>query len=119
MASGHEIRDVAPHWVFIAAGGLLSVMVTLSACLYGYQRLFDRRQSGASLSDVEQTKLLPPPPRLEADPEGDARTINAEADAKLNSYGWIDKDKGIAHIPIDQAMKMLIQRGWPQQGRQP
>ena len=26
---------------------------------------------------------------------------------RLNSFGWVDKDKGVAHIPIDQAMEQV------------
>jgi hypothetical protein len=26
---------------------------------------------------------------------------------RLDSFGWVDKDKGVAHIPIDQAMERV------------
>jgi hypothetical protein len=29
---------------------------------------------------------------------------------KLSSYGWVDRQKGIIHIPIEQAMKDVIQQ---------
>jgi len=32
----------------------------------------------------------------------------AEHKKRLESYGWIDKAKGIAHIPIDQAMAKVV-----------
>ena len=28
----------------------------------------------------------------------------------LNSYGWVDKKKGLIHIPIDEAMKDVIRQ---------
>ena len=31
----------------------------------------------------------------------------AEHAARLNGYGWIDRSKGIAHVPIDQAMEAV------------
>ena len=31
----------------------------------------------------------------------------------LNSYGWVDKNAGIVRIPIDEAMKLTLQRGLP------
>lgn len=34
--------------------------------------------------------------------------LDAEALAKLNSEGWVDKAKGIAHVPIAQAMTMVV-----------
>jgi hypothetical protein len=32
----------------------------------------------------------------------------AEHKKRLESYGWIDKAKGVAHIPIDQAMAKVV-----------
>jgi hypothetical protein len=32
-----------------------------------------------------------------------------EADTKaLSSYGWVDKNKGVAHLPIDRAMQLTL-----------
>lgn len=33
---------------------------------------------------------------------------HAKQAAALTSYGWVDRSKGIIHIPIDQAMKDVI-----------
>jgi hypothetical protein len=35
--------------------------------------------------------------------------VRAEQQKKIDSYRWIDRDKQIAAIPIDQAMRLLIQ----------
>jgi hypothetical protein len=29
---------------------------------------------------------------------------------RLDSYGWVDRQAGLAHIPIDEAMKMYLQQ---------
>jgi hypothetical protein len=31
----------------------------------------------------------------------------AEHAARLNGYGWVDRSKGIAHVPIEQAMEAV------------
>jgi hypothetical protein len=31
----------------------------------------------------------------------------------LNSYGWIDQQRGIIRIPIEQAKKLIEQKGLP------
>jgi hypothetical protein len=119
MTRGHEVSDVAPGWIAATGLGLALALMLLGAGIYGYRHLFDRNHVLPSLSDIERTQLVPPEPRLEADPEGDARTINSKADKNINSYGWIDQKDGIAHVPIDQAMQMLVQRGWPSAEKQP
>ena len=37
----------------------------------------------------------------------------AREDASLKSYGWVDRKAGIAQIPIDEAMKLLADKGLP------
>jgi hypothetical protein len=32
---------------------------------------------------------------------------------RLGSFGWVDKQKGVAHIPIDQAMEMVEKGAHP------
>lgn len=36
------------------------------------------------------------------------RTLREEADKTLTTYGWIDKNKGVARIPIAHAMELTI-----------
>ena len=36
------------------------------------------------------------------------KTAHEEWDAKLNQYGWVDKEKGVAHIPIHRAMELAM-----------
>lgn len=36
-----------------------------------------------------------------------------EAIARLNSYGWVDKEAGSAHIPIDRAIALVANSGLP------
>ena len=56
---------------------------------------------------------LPPAPRLEVTPVLDLRAMRAAEDKILNSYGWIDPEKGMVRIPIDRAIDLLAQRGLP------
>jgi hypothetical protein len=34
--------------------------------------------------------------------------LREEQDKLANSYGWTDKEKGIAHIPVTKAMELLL-----------
>ena len=65
----------------------------------------------------------PPPPRLQQFPRNEITDFRLKEDEKLNSYGWANKDAGTVHIPIDDAMKLVLQRGTlqarPQDATQP
>ena len=37
----------------------------------------------------------------------------AEHNARLNGYGWVDRDKGVAHVPIEQAMDAVANGALP------
>jgi hypothetical protein len=68
----------------------------------------------SALPDVDRTlRIAPPGPRLETNPEAELQRFRAEEEKWLNTYGWIDKRKGIVRIPIDEAMKKLARTGAP------
>lgn len=57
-------------------------------------------------ADVSRALTVEPPqPRLQTDPSEDLAQFQAEEEKRLNGYYWIDKKKGIVHIPIKRAMK--------------
>ncbi|MGB6200640.1 MAG: hypothetical protein WA871_12655 [Candidatus Acidiferrales bacterium] len=63
---------------------------------------------------------LPPAPRMQGIP-GDTvpppeqqREFQNAAAAKLDSYGWVDSQHTVAHIPIADAMQDLVKNGLPQ-----
>ncbi len=38
-----------------------------------------------------------------------ARTLQAQKRAHLGSYGWVDRQKGLVHVPLDQAVERVLQ----------
>jgi hypothetical protein len=55
--------------------------------------------------------VLPPSPRLQTDPQQDLRNMRKEDFDANESYGWVDKNSGVAQIPVSEAMKIIAQRG--------
>ena len=60
-----------------------------------------------------QENRLPPEPRLQTNPRQDMKDLREEEDARLRSYGWVDRNAGVVRIPLDEAMKLTLQRGLP------
>lgn len=54
-----------------------------------------------------------PEPRLEDNERTELNDFRYQEEEKLNSYGWVDQNAGVVHIPIDEAMKLVAQRGLP------
>jgi hypothetical protein len=60
-----------------------------------------------------------PAPQLQSDPAADLNKYREAVEQQLNSAGWIDQKAGIAHIPIEQAIDLVAQRGLPVRPPQP
>lgn len=52
-------------------------------------------------------------PRLETNERVEINEFRLKEEQRLNSYGWVDEPSGTVRIPIDQAMKLIAQRGLP------
>src|SRR5690348_8975891 len=49
-------------------------------------------------------------PRLQSAPQLDIAAYRAQKRAELDSYRWIDRERGIVAIPIARAMELLAER---------
>ena len=41
------------------------------------------------------------------------REFKAEANERLSTYGWMDRQTNTVHIPIDRAIDLTVERGLP------
>ena len=110
---GYEVRDVPARRllkIVVPLGILLVVLHVLLLLLGG---LLDRLTERPPAPALEQVELVPPPPRLQPQPELELREVLNREQERLQSYGWVDQDAGIARVPIERAMAILAERGWP------
>ncbi len=56
---------------------------------------------------------LPPEPRLQTQPREELQRMRADEDRVLDSYGWVDAQRGVVRIPIEQAMALTVEQGLP------
>ncbi len=107
-----DVKTVSGFGIGLGIGIIFVVFA-----MWGLFEWFYAREDHASpvvapviLTDKQQ---LPPEPRLQAQPRLDLKALHEGEDAVLTSYAWIDPDHGIARIPIDQAMKIVVAKGLP------
>ncbi|MFZ3238112.1 MAG: hypothetical protein WA417_08270 [Stellaceae bacterium] len=66
----------------------------------------------SAVSDVSRKLAVQPPaPELQVAPAQDLARFRAQEEKRLDTYYWVDKSKGIVHIPIEEAMKKLAKEG--------
>jgi len=54
---------------------------------------------------------LPPEPRLQQFPRTEYYMHYLREQQRLHNYGWVNKDAGVVHIPIEEAMRLTVERG--------
>jgi hypothetical protein len=110
---GFEGEDVSARRAALWGYGLFGVAMLVSAIVYGLWLLLQQLEVRPPASPVEQAPVVPPEPRLQTSPEDDLAKLRAAEQQRLDGVGWVDRDKGIVHIPVERAMRLLAERGWP------
>ena len=109
-----ERRDVNTRTILIFVGVLFLVLVVTFASMRGLFGYFSETQKlGPGVSPFDNSRVLPPSPRLQVDPTVDLNQVRESQNEMLNSYGWADQATGKVRVPIDRAMDMLIERKLP------
>jgi len=108
---GHETADVN-IWAVGKLGIALVVITILSiGLLVGVFQFFNNRDDRGAQT-VDPVKMFPAPQALTNEPQGLADYRKAE-EKLLTGYGWVDQQKGVVRIPVDQAIDLLAKRGLP------
>jgi hypothetical protein len=100
--SAYERSDWTLAAIGIAAFATIALLIIAPLVL---------RASYGSADSDRRLLVVPPAPELQIDSASDLARYRAGEEARLQSYGWVDRDKGIVHIPIEQAMRDLAKRG--------
>jgi hypothetical protein len=108
-----ESRDVSPRSVALALLVLFAGIGVSIAVGVGLLLFLRQEHKTPFLTSLETSHQTPPAPRLEGFLPSDRPRIEATARQALQGYGWIEGNAGAAHIPIERAMQILSQQGWP------
>jgi hypothetical protein len=118
-----EARDIQIPWIlkFLAAMGVFLVAsYYLCWVIYGVSVGRARRADAAATGQREAYPAvkLPEPflqgvPGHETDPQQDLRNLRAREHEDLTRTRWVDEKAGIAEIPVEEAMKIIAEKGLP------
>lgn len=95
---GHDADVRVVSWMAVA----LLAMVFVAGLIV----LFMMNLMGAP-HYTSRPRLPVPVPHLQDQPDRDIAALRHEKQAMLDGYGWIDRRRGIVHIPIGLAMNKL------------
>lgn len=112
-ARGYETRDAQIRWIVIV-GGLLALL-----CVVGFiasslvmDFFVERADRGHDRPSPLFVREVPEDAPLLTDEPAFAKRYITSQKKHLESYGWVDRERGIVHIPIERAMAIeLEERG--------
>lgn len=113
---GHEtdtgdVRAIGITALALAIG--IAIVLILVAGIFQYLRYHPAVVLPANpLAETDQQQF-PPAPRIEEHPANDLDALHRREEHILSTYGWTDKKAGIVRIPIDRAMELQLERGFP------
>lgn len=110
-----EKTDVEPRAI-VRFGIVLAVVTSVVAVLLVYllryfAALEARNDPPPAPLAHDEAGRLPPEPRLQTQPFVDIDKLREAENEVLRGYGWVDEKAGIVRIPIDEAMRIVAQRG--------
>jgi len=113
----HEETDVDLRAILAFGAGLVAVAIAVHILIWLLFRFFDAQAARRDVVEyplaAEQADRLPPEPRLQTNPRQDLQDLRTQETDTLTTYGWVDRNNGVVRIPIDDAMKLVVQRGLP------
>jgi hypothetical protein len=117
----HEESDVNIRAIFAFGIGLTVATIFISFIVWVLFQYFEARESRKVTPRfplaAQQENRLPPEPRLQTNPRADLADLRVQEEKVLETYGWVDKNASVVRIPIEQAMKLTLQRGLPTRQR--
>jgi len=106
---GYEVRDSAAGPIYRFAAGLV---VLIAGALFVTAVAFSLLTEREAARDTEPPPVVPaeeepPAPLLQAAPVSDLAKLRERERQTLNSYGWVDEERGLVRIPIGRAVELV------------
>ena len=112
---GYETEDV--QWP-VLVGSLGFILLFMIITVFALAWMFSARDSLPAMRDVApmamaEDRPIPSGPLLQASPPEDLKAYKTDAFHHLESYGWLDEANGKVHMPIERAMEIALEQGFP------
>jgi hypothetical protein len=110
----HETPEVQPaHDVSMRGIGAGFALIVGGIVLAGVAGWLAYDRLSAAQGPDKPARMRVQGPSLEAAPQVPRAAYEAEKARLLTGYGWVDRQAGIARIPVEQAMRVLAARAAP------
>jgi hypothetical protein len=111
---GYEKTDAHAGASYRAGLYILGVMFLVAVVLVPLYRMFVRAERGMQperATVIREAPAASPFPKLVTDEPLALAQVRAQEEQLLGSYGWVEKDRAIARMPVAEAMRLVGERG--------
>jgi len=115
LARRHEVHDIQLRPIVNFALVMVVAMTVAFVLIWWLVRMW----TGASLvmqPQIAPVVITPQPASTSVMPFFVANELDGllrEQATRINSYGWVDREAGVVHLPIERAMQLFVERGAP------
>jgi hypothetical protein len=113
---GYEHSDV-PIWPLVMfLAGLAVSLIVVSGVVAWLFFVFERRAEELDPKPLPLAEQAPPTPGplLQVSPRQDVELLREREQQVLSGVGWVDRERGVAQIPIGRAIALTVDRGLPE-----
>lgn len=111
---GHEADLANVSGIALAIGGLSLLAVLALLIVWGITQLLSTSAEGpVAVTPPEAATQQFVGPRLSAEQPEALHELRAREAEQLASYGWVDRQAGLARLPIERAIEIVSDRGLP------
>jgi hypothetical protein len=106
----HEVQEVNLRALATFAVALTVVVSTIAVLLWWAVGTWtdEPPRLQPAIEPALVTPQTGPGPGIEPFPVAERATLVAPAAENISTYGWVDRENGIVHIPVEEAMQQLI-----------
>ena len=111
---GYEKTDAHAGATYRAGFYILGAMFLVAALLVPMYRFLVRtemEQQPEAATVIQATPVPSPFPKLVISEPRALAELRAQEDQVLNGYAWVEKDRGIARMPVAEAIRLVGERG--------
>ena len=110
-STGYERRDFNSRLISRAAVWLLVALFASFVIVKLFANYLGGGSPGAGRTKPPHGEIAGP--RLQSNPAAELVQFRQKEEERLHSYGWVDRQAGVIHLPIERAMELILQRGLP------
>ena len=116
---GHEPLAINARAVSVAVAVLFGGILAALLLVAGLEALLAAARGGKPTVAAPGTSIALPAgvPPVDSNQIGTLRELRAREEALLTEYAWVDRDAGVARVPIERAMEILARQPPPRNQR--